>query len=288
MTSYGQGAFDAPGARVFVEIHTVNKKNLEINCYMPREMRRFESVMRSHITKEISGGQVTVHVQTTFHKDAPIRLAAHLPFAKQLQQEYEKIQDHLGLAKEPVTLSLLARHNELWAIEENQALLGEVEPILIKALQDALANCLNMKKEEGSALKRDLKARLDLLKTLTHEIQTIASSEPDRYREKLTELYEKLKIASTEEDRILKEIAIFSEKIDISEEITRLLSHLSQFEGLLDSQEPIGKTLDFLSQEIQRETNTIASKSQSIDIIRRVVTMKTEVSRIREQVLNVE
>lgn len=288
MTSYGQGAKDAPGARVFIEIHTVNKKNLEINCYMPREMRRFESLMRSQITQAISSGQVTLHVQTTFHKDAPIRLAAHLPFAKQLQQEYEKIQEHLGLDKEPITLALLARHNELWAVEENQGLLSEVEPILLAALKEALENCLMMKREEGAALKKDLVTRIKTLKELTASIQKIAEKEPARYREKLTELYEKLKIASLDEERILREIALFSEKIDISEEITRLLSHCSQFENLLESHEAVGKTLDFLSQEIQRETNTIASKSQNIEITRHVVTMKTEVSRIREQVMNVE
>lgn len=288
MTSYGQGAADAPLGRIFIEIHTVNKKNLEINCHMAKEMRRFDPLIRGRVAQVISGGQVTVHMQVTFHKDAPIRLAAHLPFAKQLQEEYQKIAIHLGLKDSDVSLSLLAEHEELWAVEENRALLDEAEPIIIQALEQALGRALSMKKQEGLALKKDLLTRIALIRTLTLEIQELAHDEPSRYRSKLTELYEKLKISSLEEERILKEIALFAEKIDISEEITRLLSHTDQFTILLEGTDPLGKTLDFLSQEIQRETNTIAAKSQNIAITRRVVTMKTEIARIREQVMNVE
>lgn len=286
MTSFGQGTVDVPLGRIFVEIHTVNKKNLEISCFMAKELKRFEQTVRTIVAKAISCGYVTVHVRAVFHKDAPVRLAAHIPFAEQLKREYEKIGEALGL-RETVSLSLLGAHKELFAEEENQLLLDQLEPLLEQATTQALENCRLMKKREGDALRADFQARLQLLQEQTELIQTLAKDEPHHYREKLKSLLERLE-TSLDEERMAREILLFAEKIDISEELTRLLSHFEQASHLLQSEEAVGKTLDFLSQEIQREVNTIASKSQNLAITRAVIVMKTEVARIREQVMNVE
>ncbi len=288
MTSYGQGALDAPEARISIEIHTVNKKNLEINCHMPRELRCFDPLVRTLVSKSISAGQITVHIQATFHREAPVRLLANIPFAKQLQEAYQSIENQLGLEKSPLTIEILSQHPELFIREENSSILTQIEPILRKALEKALDHCQMMKKQEGQALKKDFQMRLTLLKEETALIQKISLTEPSRYREKLQDMYEKLKITPLDEERILREIALLSEKIDTTEEITRLLSHYTQFAKLLESLEPIGKTLEFLSQEMHREINTLSSKSQNITIINSALKMKAELARIREQVMNVE
>ena len=288
MTSYGQGVFDAPEARITIEIHTVNKKNLEINCHMPRELRYFETMVRALILKSITSGQIMVHIQVAFHQEALIQLSVNIPFVKQLQQAYQQIEIELGLKKKPITLEILSQYPELFIREENSSILIKIEPALREALQKALNQCLLMKKEEGLALKKDFEMRLEVLKEETILVQKISSTEPARYREKLEDLYAKLMITPFEEDRILREIALLSEKIDITEELTRLFSHYNQFSDLLESSEPVGKALDFLSQEIHREINTLSSKSHNLMIIKAVLKMKTELARIREQVLNVE
>lgn len=288
MTSYGQGIAEAPEARISIEIQTVNKKSLEIACHLPRQLRRFDPLIRNRLSNVILAGQINLHLTASFHQDAPIRMTAHLPFAKQLKVEYEKIADSLQLDRAEISLELLSKHEELFAVEENQLLLENIEPLILQALEKALQASQQMKEREGAALQQDFFQRLAILRIATDKIALLAKDEPLRYREKLQELYEKLKLASVEEERVLREIAIYAEKVDISEEITRLYAHFEQFNSLLKSVEPIGKTLDFLSQELHREINTIGSKSQNIEITRETLRMKTEVARIREQVMNVE
>lgn len=288
MTSYGQGAAETPEARISIEIQTVNKKSLDISCHLPRQLRRFDPLIRSRLSSVISSGQVNLHLAASFPQDAPVRMAAHLPFARQLKAEYEKIADSLQLDRSEISLALLSQHEELFAVEENQPLLESIEPLILEALEKALRASLQMKEKEGAALQQDFLQRLSLIRKSTDKIALLAKDEPLRYAEKLQELYEKLKFASVEEERVLREIAIYAEKVDISEEITRLYSHLEQFSSLLKSADSIGKTLDFLSQEIHREINTIGSKSQNIEITKETLIMKTEVARIREQVMNVE
>lgn len=289
MTGHGRGECSQDGFKITVELSSVNRKQAEVSVNLPRQFELLEGQVRDVINKAIARGRVNVRV--TIH--AAGRNAAQMRLNSDLARAYAKelaaLAKQLKLQSE-VSLDHLVRAPGVFQTDEE--LVGEQDfwPAIESALNKALTALLKMRAREGAHLAKDLAHRVGLLRATVDGVRQHAPQVAERYR---TALIERMKSAGLEgiapdDERLLKEVAIFADRSDISEELTRLASHFHQFEELAKSKEPIGRTLDFLAQEINREINTIGSKANDVEISRAVVTLKAELEKFREQAMNVE
>jgi uncharacterized protein (TIGR00255 family) len=289
MTAYGRSTTETDIGQFVVEILSVNKKHLEIHLQMPRLLGGFEAELRKWIGAVVNRGQVTVRITPSFNDRAPLRVVPNLPLAKQLHRAWSEIQKELGVT-EPFTLDLLRNEQSLFIIDENPYDIKNFQVELERAVQAALTPFVAMKEREGGVLADELFERAKTIGNMCREIEGRASTAADKMREKLISTLEKLVPGAVDnEERILREVALYADRLDISEELSRLHSHIDQLgDTVKGSGARAGKILEFLLQEMNREINTIGSKAADIEISKRVVQIKTELERIREQVQNVE
>lgn len=289
MTAYGRSTVTTAFGHFTVEIHSVNRKHLEIAPYLPREFVFLEAELRKWIGQAVSRGHVTVKVFVRFTGKTPIKVVPNLPYARQLKNAWDAIADELKVEK-GFSLSLISKNEGLLLFEENWEDEEAYRQALKQAIEEALIPFVKMKEQEGKALQQDIAQRKTILKTNIDVIAKDAPEAVEKYRHKIMERLKELLPGNLENDeRIIREVGLFAERVDIAEEITRFNSHLQQMHQLLNSQDvTIGKTLEFILQELFREINTIGSKCSDAHISRLVVDVKSELERIREQVQNVE
>lgn len=291
MTAYGRFSFSSKLGRFTAEIQSVNRKYLEINVYLPPELLRFEGEVKKWVSDRVGRGQVNVRLTAIFEAETPVVVAPNLPLARQIKKAWDAIANDLGVSGEQsFKLSMLTNQEGILLFNTDIVNEDEYRAGLKAAVDGALAPFIQMKDREGEILAEDIESRLSKLQTWIDVIATKAPGATIKYRQKLVERIEELLPGVVEnEDRILREIGMYAEKIDVEEEITRFNSHLKQLRNLLlTSSESIGKTLEFLIQELNREINTIGSKSSDVDVSRLVIDVKSELERIREQIQNVE
>src|SRR5215471_3747489 len=290
MTGYGRGDCSQDGFKITVELSSVNRKQSEISVNLPRELELLEAQIRELINKYISRGRLTVRV--ALHAGAS-RLSARMhlntPLAKAYARELSRLARQLKLPG-PVTLDHLARAPGVFQTDEQLAEEEDFWPAVQKALAKALVGLVKMREREGTHLAKDLEQRVAIMRKAVLHIQKHAPTVAEKYRQQLVERIKSagLEAPGADDDRLLKEVVYFADRSDISEELTRLQSHFQQFDDCLDSKEPVGRTLDFLAQEMNREINTIGSKANDSKISRAVVTLKAELEKFREQAQNVE
>jgi uncharacterized protein (TIGR00255 family) len=290
MTGYGHGEAVMSGVRVDVDLSSVNRKQFDFRLNLPKPLAFLESLFMEVVHESVSRGQVngSVNVTVSEHKrQQGAKVDAFL--ARAFVRELRKIGAELGLADNLGT-SLLTQLPEVVQyhyVEEDVTL---IRPVCEKALRQALVALVQMREREGAAIARDLDARLRKLGVMRERIGKLAPTVGPRYRKSVLDRLKRAGIPVNPEDSsILKEIALMAERVDISEEITRLESHLKQAHKLMgQNREPVGRSLDFLAQEMFREINTIGSKANDLAISRQVIHFKTELERFREQVQNVE
>jgi len=287
MTGFGRAEIDLPGARLAVELATVNQKNLQVSVHGPDAWPTLESAATGWIRSRLQRGKVTARV-TQAAASGPGTIW-DLEATRLQLTELERLAQALGTPWTPPSLELLlklaeSRRGQAGSLPE----LASVEPLVQAAFARALDQLVAMRGREGAALAADLRARLALLAGF---VQTMESSERGavaRHREALLRRLKEAGLAlDVSDERVLKELAFFAERCDITEEVVRLRSHLAQFEAEL-GQPNGGRKLDFLVQELLREVNTIGSKAAEIPTTRAVLEAKTEIERIREQVQNLE
>ncbi len=289
MTGYGRGECAQDGFKITVELSSVNRKQSEISVNLPRDLEVLEAQVRDEINKYISRGRLTVRVSIHSAESAASRVRVNVALAKNYAKEFSRLVKELKLS-ERVTLDLLIGAP---GVLETAGEILEAEtfwPSVEKALKMALASLLKMRVREGAHLAQDLKNRMKAMQKSAAQIQQHSPEVQKRYRENLLLRIKNagLEMPGLEDDRLLKEVVYFADRSDISEELTRLQSHFQQFEDCVKAKEPVGRTLDFLSQEINREINTIGSKANDGLISREVVRLKSELEKFREQVQNVE
>jgi uncharacterized protein (TIGR00255 family) len=290
MTGYGRGECSQNGFKITVELSSVNRKQSEISVALPREFEMLEAQIRDLINRYIARGRLNVRV--ALHAGASnlaARMHLNIPLAKAYARELNRLARQLHLPG-PVTLDQLARAPGVVQTDE-QIVEGEnFWPAVERALKKALAALVQMREREGAHLGKDLARRVSAMRRATTRVQREAPKVVRRYRQQLLERIRAagLEVPGTEDDRLLKEVVYFADRSDISEELTRLQSHFQQFEDCRKAREPVGRTLDFLAQEINREVNTIGSKANDSRISREVVTLKAELEKFREQAQNVE
>jgi uncharacterized protein (TIGR00255 family) len=288
MTGFGTGTASAGGIRVTVELSSVNRKQLDINVSLPRNLITLDAQVQGLVRNNFSRGRVSgiVRVEATDGSAGSVKVDHKL--ASQYVEGIRKSAQKLKLADD-LGADSISRFPGVVNIEQENLDADHVGSVLEQAMQKALRGLASMRSTEGKALEKDLRARLGMLEEMKKEIRKLAHTVVASYRKKLFQRLEEAGLTDLASDeRIVKEVAIFADRCDVSEELTRLKSHLAQARKLLRSSEPVGRTLDFLCQELFREINTIGSKANEVEITRFVVTFKTELERIREQVQNIE
>ena len=289
MTGYGRGQAVQNGSHITVEISSVNRKQLDINFSLPRELEPLEPRMREFIAQRIARGRVFVRIVLQM-ADELLARQVHLNrvLAESYADTFRKLVQELRLGGE-VTLEHILGAPGVLTLQREDVDPELFWPGLQKAMDRALTQLIRMRTKEGRHLAADLRQRLQRMKKLTNQIRRRAPQVVKNYREQLRRRLETLGMEGLEEDeRFTREIVLFAERSDITEELTRLQSHYQQFAERLRQKEPVGRTLDFLAQEMHREINTIGVKANDAEIAHAVVELKAEVERIREQVQNIE
>jgi uncharacterized protein (TIGR00255 family) len=290
MTGYGWGECSRNGFKVTVELSSVNRKQSEISMNLPRELEVLEAQMRDEINQRVARGRVTARVSLhAIEGKEAARAHINKPLAKAYARELERLAKDLKLSG-AVSLDLIMRAPGVLQSNEEMADAEHFWPAVEKSLRQALAMLVNVRQREGTTLRKDLCKRVAIMRQAVGRVQKQAPQVQKRYREQLIERAKGagLNDMEMEEDRLLKEVVYFADRSDISEELTRLGSHFQQFDDCLKKNEPVGRMLDFLAQEMNREINTIGSKANDATISREVVVLKTELEKFREQAQNVE
>ncbi len=290
MTGYGWGESSRNGWKITVELSSVNRRQSEITVNLPRELEVLEAQIRDAVNHQVARGRVTVRV--TFHAGDDVS-AAHVrvnaPLAKAYAKQLKELSRQLGLPGD-VTLDHLVRAPGVLAADEGLSDAEQFWGVVEAALKRALGMMVGMREREGAHLLADLRKRIGIMRRSARRIHQQAPLVQRRYRHQLLERVRKagLPAEAIEEERLLKELVLYADRSDITEELTRLQSHFQQFDEYAQSTEPVGRALDFLAQEMNREINTVGSKANDSQISREVVVLKTELEKFREQSMNVE
>lgn len=288
MTGYGRGEFDHGGVKLSVELNSVNRKQSDIVVNLPRDLAELEPRIRQTINERISRGRMNVLVTLQESANGRRKLALDTGLARSYHEAMLTLQKELSAPGE-ITIGAILQAPGVMRSPEHSIDAAEGWPVLQQALAAALAELVKMREREGKHLAKDLIHRL---KVLRKEIKGVRALYPDvvkKYRGALLERIEKAGLnLPIDDERLLKEVSFFADRSDISEELTRLESHLAQFAHHLRKNEPVGRTLEFITQEIFRELNTLGAKSNDAAISQHVVACKSELEKIREQIQNLE
>lgn len=289
MTAYGRAAVATPVGRFVAEIQSVNKRHLDITPSLPRELARFDPAIRRWIAAALCRGQVQVRISAEFIGGAPVVVSPNIPLAKQLKAASETLAKELGLTDDLSLETLFTTEGVLTTTEspDNEEAYHDA---IKSALEAALKPFIAMREAEGRALQADIAQRIVILRKAIDQVKTYASSAAEGLQKRLSDRIEALLPGAIEnEERILREVCVYAEKVDVTEEITRFCSHLDQIDTLLTTEKRgVGKTLEFLVQELLREATTMGAKASMVEISRLVIEIKAELERVREQIQNVE
>lgn len=289
MTGYGRGENVKDGRKFTVEIRSVNHRYNDITIKMPRAMNYIEDIVKKKLTQQISRGKTDVYIffETLSKDDINISLNEALVDAYIEKLSYIKQKYDL---KDDISLSLLMGIDDIVTVEKNIIDKDIIIETLMPAVDTALTEFIKLRQTEGMALKKDIIVKLENMINLVNQIKDRSPKVVIEYRDKLQARLNELLTGNNQIDelRLITEVTIFADRCSVDEEITRLLSHISQVKSILDEQEAVGRKLDFLVQEMNREANTIGSKSNDIEITQITVDLKSEIEKIREQIQNIE
>ena len=288
MTGYGRAETDHAGTRFSVELNSVNRKQSDIVINLPRDLAELEPRIRQTINENISRGRTNAIITLHSGENGARNLALNTELARSYHEAMRTLQKELNAPGE-ITISTILQAPGVMRFPEEALNAEQAWPAIERALRGALADLIKMREREGKHLAKDLIRRSQTIRQLLKEIHALHPAVVKKFREALTERIEKTGLlVGMDDERLAKEVFLFVDRSDISEELTRLESHLAQFGHHLRKDEPVGRTLEFIVQEIFRELNTLGAKANDAEIAQRVVACKTELEKIREQVQNLE
>jgi uncharacterized protein (TIGR00255 family) len=288
MTGYGRGETDHNGTKFSVELNSVNRKQSDIVVNLPRDLAELEPRIRQTINENISRGRTNVVVSYHNGSSAPRKLALDVDLARSYHDAMRALQKQLDAPGE-ITIGAILQAPGVMRTPEEAFDAGAAWPAIERALRAALTELIKMREREGKHLAKDLIRRLKAMRKQIKEIRGLHPEVVKKYRAVLLERIQKAGLPiSAEDERLMKEVTFFADRADVSEELTRVESHLAQFAHHLRSHEPVGRTLEFITQEIFRELNTLGAKANDAAISQRVVLCKAELEKIREQIQNLE
>jgi uncharacterized protein (TIGR00255 family) len=288
MTGYGRGETDHQGAKFSVELNSVNRKQSDIVVNLPRDLNELEPRIRQAVNESISRGRTNVLVSYHNGANSMRKLALDTGLAQSYHEAMRALQKELDAPGE-ITIGTILQAPGVMRMPEEAIKAEDAWPAVEKALRAALAELIKMREREGKHLAKDLIKRLKTMRKELKEIRVIHPDVVKKYRAALLDRIQKAGLPlQTDDERLVKEISFFADRADVSEELTRLESHLAQFAHHLRKNEPVGRTLEFITQEIFRELNTLGAKANDAEISQRVVACKAELEKIREQIQNLE
>lgn len=288
MTGYGRHESTLHGRTLVIEVKSVNNRYLDCNIRLPRVYICAEDGVQRRVKAAISRGKVDVYVNIENHTEEAVSVTLNQPVAAGYMEALRKMAETFGLAP-AVSIDLLSKFPDVFKVDKVPEDLEELTADIHAVTEEALRDFNAMRSREGEKLEADLLNRLTTLEDFIHQVEQRSPQTVADYRARLTaKLQEVLDDRQLDESRVLTEAAIFADKVAVDEETVRLHSHIAQFRDMLSGGSPIGRKLDFLIQEMNRETNTIGSKCNNLEISTIVVNMKAEIEKIREQVQNIE
>lgn len=288
MTGFGAGDAETADFKVHIEVKAVNQRFLETNYHMPYSMNMFENQLTKKIKEYASRGKLDINIRFQDLRDKAVTVKVDKGLVAAYGQALQEISSQLELSA-PVTAAQIASYPDVLKLNEENADVEAAQPVLMQAMEQALGSFVAMREAEGQNIQRDLLARIDTLENFVGELEKLAPEIVAAYRQRLENLLrEYLAKEDIEESRIIQEVALFTDKVNYTEETVRLRSHFDQFRQIITAGEPVGRKLDFLIQEMNREINTVASKANSAGAAQFVVDVKSEIEKIREQIQNIE
>ncbi len=288
MTGYGRGESERGGAKISVEVNSVNRKQSDIVINLPRELSALEPRVRQVVSDRLARGRTNVVVVYDPSAHASRRLALDGALARSYHDGMRSLQKELGVTGE-ITIEMILQAPGVLRFSDDGLEPHKFWPALEEALSAALDDLIKMRAREGKHLAKDLIHRLKVVRQALKEVRKMHPAVAEKYRATLLERINKAGLdLEPHDERLLKEVAFFADRSDVSEELTRLESHLAQFAHHLRKDEPVGRTLEFITQEISRELNTLGAKAGDAEISRHVLACKSEVEKIREQIQNLE
>lgn len=288
MTGFGAGDAETADFKVHIEVKAVNQRFLETNYHMPYSMNMFENQLTKKIKEYASRGKLDINIRFQDLRDKAVTVKVDKGLVAAYGQALQEISSQLELSA-PVTAAQIASYPDVLKLNEENADLEAAQPVLMQAMEQALESFVAMREAEGQNIQRDLLARIGTLENFVGELEKLAPEIVATYRQRLENLLrEYLAKEDIEESRIIQEVALFTDKVNYTEETVRLRSHFDQFRQIITAGEPVGRKLDFLIQEMNREINTVASKANSAGAAQFVVDVKSEIEKIREQIQNIE
>ncbi|MBV7271930.1 YicC family protein [Clostridiaceae bacterium UIB06] len=288
MTGFGRGSIEQDGRSFTIEMKSVNHRYCDLNIKMPKIFLSLEDRMRKVIFEKISRGKVDVFITQNNKEKVGVKAVLDESLADSYVECLRKIKDKYDI-REGISISLIAKFPDVITLKQEEEDIENVWRILSVPLEEALNLLVEMRQNEGLKLKNDILLKCDYIKHLLDKIEKRSPFVVIEYKDKLNErLKELLQDYQIDENRIAMEVALFGDKSCIDEEIVRLNSHLVQLRETFNLNEPIGRKLDFILQEMNRETNTIGSKANDLEITNSVLNIKNEIEKIREQIQNIE
>ena len=288
MTGFGAGDAETADFKVHIEVKAVNQRFLETNYHMPYSMNMFENQLTKKIKEYASRGKLDINIRFQDLRDKAVTVKVDKGLVAAYGQALQEISSQLELSA-PVTAAQIASYPDVLKLNEENADLEAAQPVLMQAMAQALESFVAMREAEGQNIQRDLLARIATLENFVGELEKLAPEIVAAYRQRLENLLrEYLAKEDIEESRLIQEVALFTDKVNYTEETVRLRSHFDQFRQIITAGEPVGRKLDFLIQEMNREINTVASKANSAGAAQFVVDVKSEIEKIREQIQNIE
>lgn len=286
MTGYGRAEYCENGVTITVELKTVNNRNFDLNSKMPRSFLVFDDLIRKTVAKYVLRGRIDLFVNFSDIREKERNLSLDMGRAKSYYEISKRVSEELGLVND-VTVTGIMRLPDV-VMDNSSDDVSEFKDVLEDTVKKACENLNEMRGKEGEKICVDLLRRMDVIEELRNGIFERAPLVVEEYRQKLKQRVEEaLKDVKYDEARLLNEVAFYTDKVNIDEELTRLSSHIHQFREII-RQEGSGKKADFLMQEFNREANTVCSKSNDIEITRLALSLKNEIEKVREQVQNLE
>ena len=286
MTGFGVNDYESEAYKIHVEIKSVNNRYSDIVCHMPRALNPLEDDIKKCVSASVLRGKVDVFIAFVEADGGHKKIKVDKKLVMSYHKALNEISDLLRLSR-PDAVYQIAQYPEVLTVEDEFLDLAAFKTPLMETLEKALAQLMSMRTAEGQHIDEDLQQRLEQLTDLVDATEVHAPQVVAEYRQRLQQLLA-AELANADEARVIQEVALFADKVNFTEEIVRLRSHFKQFRQALDETDAVGRKLDFIVQEMNRETNTIAAKANSATIARFMVEIKSGIEKIREQIQNIE
>lgn len=288
MTGFGRSEKVTDQYKIVVEIKSVNHRFCDINIKLPKKISFFETTIRTHLKKYIERGKVDVFITYEDYSENNVRLKYNKSVAEEYMNYFREMSEDFGIENN-ITPSVLGRFPDVFTVEEQAVDQDELWKIIETPLDEAADMFVKSRAAEGENLKNDMDAKLDGMLAAVDFIEELSPALVEEYRKKLTDkITEVLGNASLDENRIAAEVVIYADKICVDEETVRLKSHIAGTKKILEEGGSVGRKLDFIAQEMNREANTILSKANSLDVSDKAIQLKTDIEKVREQIQNLE